>query len=508
MVETTDGAIRQDTGSCRCRSAELLARYEFDSLEKWLYSAEGHSLPLRGVEMVEKSRGRELLRLLLQAHVESRGDGDVGAAIRVHDPDSPEGYLVYTHKREHIRHLITIFGKIYVKRVGYGMGGGVRSIHPLDQQLQLPERNYSYEIQRLVVKKAVQGPFEEVVDAVYEATGVRIPKRSAEKIVIDASVDFHGFYARRRGTGGKRTGSILVGSIDCKGIPMVKSELAEKKVRRGKGQKAQKKKMATVATVFTQEPYIRTPEEVVQSLFQQGEVQKKSRPHKSSGPQRKRVWASLKASKDWFINDVREEMDRRDPRRRKVRVVVSDGERALQRRACRMINEAILVLDLLHVLEKLWTAGHTLYGEGTDEAVDFVRQRALRILRGEVSQVVKGLRQIVTKRHLKGKKAEAILAVTEYYYRNKTRMRYNEYLAHGLPIASGSVEGACKNLIKDRMERSGMRWSSEGAEAMVKMRAVYLSKDFEEYWDWHIVQDQERLHPKARWKPVASVVLK
>ena len=136
------------------------------------------------------------------------------------------------------------------------------------------------------------------------------------------------------------------------------------------------------------------------------------------------------------------------------------------------------------------------------------RQRALRILRGEVSQVVKGLRQIVTKRHLKGKKAEAVLGAAQYYYRNKYRMKYNEYLAQGLPIASGSVEGACKNLIKDRMERSGMRWSSDGAEAMVKMRAVYLSKDFEEYWDWHIAQDQERLYPKDRWKPATIVVLK
>jgi len=506
MGETIDAACRQDTQSCCCRSAELLARYEFDTLEKWLYSSEAHSLPLRGVEVAEQRRGRELLRLLLQAHVESRGDGDVGAAIRVCEPNSPDGHLIYTHKREHTRHLITIFGEIHVKRIGYSMEGR-RNIHPLDEQLQLPGRKYSYEIQRLVVKKAVQGPFDEVIDAVYEATGVIIPKRSAEKIVIDASADFYSFYARRRGTGGERGGSILVGSIDCKGIPMVKSELMGKKVRRGKGQKAQKKKMATVAAVFTQEPYIRTPEEVVQSLFPIGGPQSKSR-HKSSGPQRKRVWASLQASKDWFISDVKEEMARRDPLGRKCRVVVTDGERALQRRSALMINDAMFVLDLLHVLEKLWAAGHALYGEGTAKAVEFVRQRALRILCGEVSQVVKGLRQIVTKRRLKGKKAEVLLGAAAYYYRNKSRMRYKEYLAQGLPVASGSVEGACKNLIKDRMERSGMRWSSDGAEAMVKMRAVYLSRDFEEYWDWHIAREQERLYQKTRWEPDVTVVLK
>ena len=360
-----------------------------------LYSTEAHSLSLRGVEVAEQKRGRELLRLLLQAHVESRGDGDVGAALRVYEPHSPDRQLLYTQKRQHTRHILTVFGEIRVRRIGYRSMAGGQSIHPLDEQLQLPARRYSYEIQRLAVKKAVQGPVDEVIDGVREATGEKIPKRSAEKIVIDASADFYSFYAHRRGSGGERSGSILVGAIDCKGIPMVKSELTLKTVRRGKGQKAQKKKMATVAAVFTQEPYIRTPEEVVQSLFPTGEAQHSRSRHKSCGPQSKRVWASLQASKDWFISDVKEEMARRDPHRSKYRVVVSDGERALQRRAARMIDDAVFVLDLLHVLEKLWAAGHALYGEGTANAVQFVRQRALRILRGEVSQVVKGLRQIV-----------------------------------------------------------------------------------------------------------------
>src|SRR2546429_5828722 len=77
-------------------------------------------------------------------------------------------------------------------------------------------------------------------------------------------------------------------------------------------------------------------------------------------------------------------------------------------------------------------------------------------------------------------------------------MHYDQYLARGLPIASGSVEGACKNLIKDRMERSGMRWTEAMAEAIVKLRAIYLSGDFDQYWPFHIQKDQERLHPAGR----------
>lgn len=213
------------------------------------------------------------------------------------------------------------------------------------------------------------------------------------------------------------------------------------------------------------------------------------------------MWASLLAGKEAVIRQVYEEMNRRDPLGNKLHTVVTDGERALQQRVGRtMTKNVIQILDLLHVTERLWDVGHALYGEGTRQAEKFVRERTLRILRGKVSQVVKGLKLIATRRNLRGKKKKTLLDAAKYYYRNRHRMRYDVYLALGLPIASGTVEGACKNLIKDRMERSGMRWSETMAEAMVKTRSTYLSGDFEEHWEYHIRQDQERLYPKGTWQ--------
>ena len=110
----------------------------------------------------------------------------------------------------------------------------------------------------------------------------------------------------------------------------------------------------------------------------------------------------------------------------------------------------------------------------------------------------------MTKRKLFGAKRKALLNVADYFHHNRHRMRYDQYLALGLPIASGSVEGACKNLIKDRMERSGMRWTESMAEAIVKLRAIYLSGDFDVYWDFHIREDQHRLYPPGRWAVVVK----
>ncbi len=155
----------------------------------------------------------------------------------------------------------------------------------------------------------------------------------------------------------------------------------------------------------------------------------------------------------------------------------------------------------MHALEKLWKAAYVFHAEGSLEAELWVMHRTLRILSGEVGQVVKGLRQSITKRSISGAKRKTLEAVADYLYRNRMRMRYDEYLANGWPIASGPVERACKNLINDRMERSGMRWTEQMAGAIVQLRAIYLSGDFDQYWTFHIEQDQQRLYP-AVWSVV------
>jgi hypothetical protein len=463
------------------------ALIEFSLLESWLASSGALQLPLHQIESQQQARGREVQRLLLQAHLQHRGNGDVGPALRL---ELPDGELLYSHRRLSDRSLTTVFGTVELVRMGYSRPGAP-SIFPLDKALALPARSFSYELQRRLVKAAVQNPFLESVQTIAELTGVSVSKRSLEEILPDAARDFNAFYQQR--SVATAAGAILVAAVDAKGIPMVKPCGAQPKVRLTKGLKASKKRMATVATVFTRLPWVRTPQQVIGSLFPTS--------HPASGedpppprPENKRVWASLLKGKTAVIQEVAEEMDRRDPLRSMTRLALTDGERALQIRVDQKLN-VTLILDLIHVLEKLWKAAYCFHAEGSLEADLWVIDRTLRILFGEVGQVVKGIRQSVTKRGLSGPKRKTLNAVANYLYRNRARMRYHEYLANGWPIASGPVEGACKNLIKDRMERSGMRWTEQMAEAIVQLRAIYLSGDFDAYWKFHIEQDQRRLYP-------------
>src|ERR1700693_554793 len=169
------------------------AALEFALLEAWLASSRTLQLPLHEIESQQQTKGREGQRLLLQAHIERRGDGDVGPALQV---SQQAGAVLYTHRRLRSRSLKTIFGPVEIHRMGYSRDGAP-SIYPLDQTLALPARSFSYELQRRLVKAAVQNPFHESVEAIADLTGVSVPKRSLEDILQDAALDFDAFYRER-----------------------------------------------------------------------------------------------------------------------------------------------------------------------------------------------------------------------------------------------------------------------------------------------------------------------
>src|ERR1700686_3260081 len=234
---------------------------EFSLLESWLAKSWSMARALLQIESQQQAKGREVQRLLLQAHLQHRGDGDVGRALQLQQAD---GAVLYSHRRLSTRSLTTVFGTVELVRMGYSRPSAP-SIFPLDKALALPARSFSYELQRRLVKAAVQNPFLESVQTIAELTGVSVSKRSLEEILPDAARDFYAFYQQRSVV--TATGSILVAAVDGKGIPMVKPCGAQPRARLTKGQKANKKRMATVATVFSRAPWGRTAQQVIGSLF-------------------------------------------------------------------------------------------------------------------------------------------------------------------------------------------------------------------------------------------------
>jgi hypothetical protein len=194
---------------------------------------------------------------------------------------------------------------------------------------------------------------------------------------------------------------------------------------------------------------------------------------------------------------ISDEIAQRNPDGSKPMVRIMDGEESLWNMSNTFQEDVPLidVLDLLHVTPRLWTAASLFHARDSRQAERFVRDRVLRILRGEVGGVVRGLRRMSTDRKLAGKKLSDLEKICKYLEKNGDRMRYDEYLAQGYPIASGVIEGACRHVVKDRLERTGMNWICEGAQSMLDLRCVHLCEQWDQFMDFRFQRTTQRLYP-------------
>lgn len=267
------------------------------------------------------------------------------------------------------------------------------------------------------------------------------------------------------------------------------------------------RQMATVAAVYSVDAYPRTPEEVTAALFREGPRPKRSnRPkpcHKrmtarfartyEDGEETITVSGSFEAL-SWAAEEVRK---RRQASQTLLRL--GDGQEDLWQVGRSCLDEQYVnvvdILDILHVSSYVWSAARAFCGKNEAAVRAFARERLLTILHGNARGVIRGLRRMATDRRLSGQAAKEVATACGYFEKNLHRMRYDEYLAAGYPIASGVIEGACRHLVKDRMERSGMRWVPEGAQAMFDVRALEVCGLWDDFQKARQSADLEGLHP-------------
>lgn len=445
---------------------------------------------------------QELMRRLLQAHLTLRGQAQVEEVVVGDDG------VARTHQRhEQSRKLETVFGTVDLERTGHA-GRSLSTLFPVDASLNAPATKYSHEIDRRMAKGAARLSFDEALEMALGYTGAHMPKRQAEEAVQRAARDFDEFYWGTSLDVNEPTSEYLVLSFDQKGVVLYKEDLAEAtrqaaessrskmESRLSPGEKRGKKRMATVAAVYTVAPYQRTAQQVIAGLRHVRDATAKSRPR----PENKRVWATLTRDLKDVIADAFAEACSRDPEQKKRWFVLVDGDRKL---ACWVRKEArrrgvkiTLVLDFIHALEYLWKAGHVFFQKGGPELEAWVLERLERMLEGRASYVAAGIKRMATARKLTPDERKPVDKAAAYLLKRSRwgMMRYDELLSIGAPIATGVIEGACRHLINDRMERTGARWRLPSAEAVLRIRSLLSSGDFDEYWKFHEAAEAQRNH--------------
>jgi hypothetical protein len=295
--------------------------------------------------------------------------------------------------------------------------------------------------------------------------------------------------------------TIQVMGFDGKGVPMIKGQAARREARLKKGEKRNRKKEAMVGIEYVMEARIRDPELVARALVKPEElsVEERARLHADRPAQGIYYQASLEAGRAGMIAEIGERAQKRQevsttPLRQ---ACVVDGASSQMQLAKKRFSEAELILDIIHVTERFWQAAHLFHGEGNAAGKELVYDLLRRTLEGKIGYVIGGLRQRGNNGHLSLTKQEQLQGIITYLENHRQMMHYDRYLRSGMPIATGAVESACGHLVKDRMEKAGARWSLPGGEAMLRLRSIYASGNWDDYLTYYQQQEHRRLYGEA-----------
>jgi hypothetical protein len=459
-------------------------------------------------ELLDES-GREVIRQLLQDHYDLRRMREEQQAREQRAPAAgPDGITRTRLEAGHGRLLATLFGTVTVTRCAW-RAPGAPNWRPADAALSLPAGRHSHSLAKLAAIEAARGSFGAAHAAVARRCGNVIGKRQLEQAVVSAAADIPAYYAARVPEPCTPE-TLVVLSADCKGIVMrpgalraatarAAAKLGKMRTRLASGEKPNRKRMAALVTVYDAGPAERRPHDVIAPPGgRHGD--RTPRP----GPKALAKWlaGSVRNDPAEVIAAAFDEAEARDPGHLRTWVVLVDGAEhqldLIRAEAGRRGAEIHVVIDLVHVLEYIWKAAWSLHDAGDPAAEDWVAVKALAVLAGDSARAAQEITAQAGSAGLTPSRRTGADACVRYLSTRHEYLRYDQALANGWPVATGVIEGACRHLIGDRLDIGGARWGLDGAEAVLTLRAVISNGDFDEYWQFHLECEHQRLYPGTK----------
>ena len=477
------------------------SRERFESVVGFLHGSQAAGLTHSELETRLSVDARELIRVLYQDHMDLR----TAREVRLPALTDAAGICRGAVERAHRRPLQTVFGAVNVDRLAYRHRGEA-NLYPADAALNIPTELHSHGLRELAAVESARGSFDDARSALRRATGVEIGKRQVEQLAGRAAVDFAAYYERPTRTPAD-DGDVLVLSADGKGIVMRSDALrpatakaaakatGKLKTRLSKGEKRNRKRMAEVGAVYDVTPVVRNPTDIIGSDPHAG---------KPPAPTAKNKWLTASVVDDaaTVISQIFGEAQRRDPDHQRTWIAMVDGAKhqidRIETEAKAAQVEVHIVCDFVHVLEYIWSSAWSFFAEGDPAAEEWVAEKALAVLRGQASTVAAAIRRKATCLGLDARARENADNCADYLLAKRDYLDYSRALEQGWPIATGVIEGACRHLVKDRLDLTGSRWGLEGAEAILKLRALRSNGDFDDYWTFHLNKERQRVH-QARY---------
>jgi len=451
--------------------------------------------------------GKQSMDLLLSL----QGDGDLGETVV-----TEAGKNLRRSAEKTVTRIRSIFGEHCFEQFTYSPSKNKRiELRPISARICLPEARWSFLLEEFSQLFTVESAFNQAAKNLSSVLGGAFSVDTLEQTSRRMGQQADSFLDDLPQPDAGSEAKLLVASADCKGVPLLKKDADKVAAFETAKKRPGNRRMATVASVYSIDRHFRTPEQIVDALFRE-EKDKSNRSNESSvskrpgrpRPKNKNTTAHFPTvefddDKELPISGIHEGVawlaDQIDSRRRarQVLVVLMDGQESLWETVAMHVDfgkRTVGVLDFLHAAVYVWEAA-SLFHATKEHREAFTHERLLRLLRGEVFSVIAGIRRMGSLRELSGEPLDDLNRICGYFEKHADRMRYDEYLRRGYPIASGVIEGACRHLVKDRMERSGMRWTLEGARSMLNVRAAFQSDHWQRFLTERRENELKTLHP-------------
>lgn len=407
------------------------------------------------------------------------------ASVVARELGSPDAAPVHSWRK---RTYMSVFGPLVVRRAYY-WSAETGGCCPLDEELSLPARCYSDLLRDWLEFALTNDAYEQAVGLLERILGLSVAKHALERLAVEDALDVDAFYAEQPAPPTADEGPILVVQADGKGVRMT--------LDTENGGLRTEKKEAVVTTIYTIAPHSADVEAIADTLAGKAVeaefvAPKQARPE----PRGKRLRASL-AGKDVAFDHLLSAVHKRDGPHIQHRVALTDGAQPLQQRVLDRLPDFTLILDLVHVTDYLRSGAEALLGADYPHLADFVSCRLIELLTGKFDTVLATFEEPVFLKTPTSADRAAVTTTARYLRNNADFMHYADYLAKGWPIATGVIEGACGYLVKDRMERAGMKWRLTGAQTVLDLRAVRVNGDWDDYQRFRRAHAHRRNYPSA-----------
>lgn len=413
----------------------------------------------------------------------------------------------YQSKGKKPRRYLSLFGWLSIKRPAH-WHSEVGVVYKLDECLKLPRGSYwSYNIQEFVGESASENDFRESVSLFNRLLGLDLHWESSVRNASRLGKQVEAYYEANKAAP-EPEAVCFSASFDGKGVPKVKTPQTRSgnpKARKGKGEKTGVKQSATVSVTSGFKPKQRNVEAILDGLMGQENQQIKTRekPKQPTEPNengwhqrihRRAFLANQDKAVDYGIGDIKNRLCHADSRF----VVPIDGGSGLEEAVLAAVKKHGLesafdgiIMDIIHVSEYVWVAATAIFGEKSKLRTPWVRDLLADLLNSKTQKVIEDLEAIRDKTKLSKSKRKQVNKAITYFTNHQHKMDYLTFIEKGYPISSAMAESTCGHLVKERMEQSGMRWSSAGAQHIMDLRAVKINDDMEDFMKFVIGSERK-----------------